>query len=51
MMFFDFQGKKVMLKAVFEGTLGLLALAGSSFWIRALAVICLSTCGSDTDSE
>ena len=51
MMFFDFQGQKVLLKAVFEGTLGLLGQAGSIFWIRVLAASCLSTCGSDTDSE
>ena len=30
-MFFDFQGQKVLLKAVFEGTPGLLAQAGSFF--------------------
>ena len=30
-MFFDFQGKKVLLKAKFEGTPGLLAQAGSIF--------------------
>ena len=50
-MFFDFQGQKVLLKAVFEGTPGLLAQAGSIFWIRALAASCWSTCGSDTDSK
>ena len=31
MMFFDFQGQKVLLKAEFEGTPGLLAQAGSIF--------------------
>ena len=31
-MFFDFQGQKVLLKAEFEGTPGLLAQAGSIFW-------------------
>ena len=51
MMFFDFQGQKVLLKAEFEGTPGLLAQAGSIFWIRALAGSSLSTCGSDTGSE
>ena len=30
-MFFDFQGQKVLLKAEFEGTPGLLAQAGSIF--------------------
>ena len=30
-MFFDFQGQKVLLKAEFEGTPSLLALAGSIF--------------------
>ena len=50
-MFFDFQGQKVLLKAKFEGTLGLLTQAGSIFWIRALATRSLSTYGSDTDSE
>ena len=48
MMFFVFQGHKVLLKAIFEGTPGLLAQAGSIFWIRALAASSLSTCGSDT---
>ena len=51
MMFFDFQGQKVLLKVVFEGTPGHLAQAGSIFWIRALAARSLSTCGSDTDSK
>ena len=51
MMFFDFQGQKVLLKAVFEGTPGLLAQAGSIFWIRTLAASSLSTYGSDTGSE
>ena len=51
MIFFDFQGQKVLLKAIFEGTPGLLARAGSIFWIRALAVSSLSTYGSDKDSE
>ena len=50
-MFFDFQGQKVLLKAIFEGTPGLLARAGSIFWIRALAASSLSTYGSDTDSD
>ena len=50
-MFFDFQGQKVLLKDVFEGTPGLLAQAGSIFWIRTLAASSLSTCGSHTDSE
>ena len=50
-MFFDFQGQKVLLKAVFEGTPGLLAQAGSIFRIRALTASCLSTCGSDMHSE
>ena len=45
-MFFDFQGQKVLLKAEFEGTPSLLAQAGSSFWIRALAASSLSTYGS-----
>ena len=31
MMFFDFQGQKVLLKAEFEGTPGLPAQAGSIF--------------------
>ena len=31
MRFFDFQGHKVLLKAEFEGTPGLLAQAGSNF--------------------
>ena len=48
MMFFDFQGQNVLLKAEFEGTPGLLAQAGSIFWIRALAASSLSTYGSDT---
>ena len=30
-MFFDFQGQKVLLKAEFEGTAGLLAQAGCIF--------------------
>ena len=51
MMFFDFQGKKVLLKAEFEGTTGLLAQAGSNFWIRMLAPNSLNTYGSDTDSK
>ena len=50
-MFFDFQGQKVPLKAEFEGTPGLLAQAGSIFWIRAIAASSLSTYGSDTDFE
>ena len=51
MMFFDFQGLKVLLKAEFEGTPGLLAEEGSIFWIPALAASSLSTYGSDTGSE
>ena len=51
MMFFDFQGQKFLFKAEFGGTPGLLAQAGSIFWIRTLAASSLSTCGSDTDSE
>ena len=51
MMFFDFEGQKVLLKAEFEGTPGFLEQAGSIFWIRTLAVSILSTCGSETDSE
>ena len=51
MMFFDSQGQKVLLKAEFEGTPGLLAEAGSIFWIPALAASSLSTYGSDTGSE
>ena len=47
-MFFDFQGQKVLLKAEFEGTLGLLVQAGSIFWIRMLAASSLITCGSET---
>ena len=50
-MFFDFQGQKVLLKAEFEGTPGLLAKAGSIFWNPALAESSLSTYGSDTGSE
>ena len=49
-MFFDFHGQKVLLKAEFDGTPGLLAQAGSFFWIRALTASSLSTYGSDTDS-
>ena len=37
MMFFDFEAQKVLLKAEFEGTLGILVQAGSIFWIRMLA--------------
>ena len=51
MMFFDFQGQKVLLKAVFEGTPGILAQAESIFWIHALAASSLSSYVSDTDSE
>ena len=51
MMFFDFEAQKVLLKAEFEGTLGILAQAGSIFWIRTLAAGILSTCGSETDTE
>ena len=50
MMFFDFKGQKVLLKAEFEGTPVLLVQVGSIFWIRALAARSLSTYGSDTDS-
>ena len=50
-MFFDFRGQKVQLKAEFEGTPGLLAEAGSIFWIRVLAARSLSTYGSDTGSD
>ena len=50
-MFFDFQGQKVLLKPEVEGTPGLLAKAGITFWIRALTASSLSTYGSDTDSE
>ena len=50
-MFFDFQAQKVLLNAEFEGTTGLLAQAGSIFWIRMLATSILSTCGSETDTE
>ena len=45
------KGQKVLLKAEFEGTLGLLAQAGSFLWIGTLAASILSTCGSETDSE
>ena len=51
MMFFDFQAQKVPLKAEFEGSSGILAQAGSIFWICTLAASILSTCGSETDSE
>ena len=51
MMLFDFQGQKVLLKAEFEGTPGLLAAAGSLFWIPALAARSLRTYASDTGSE
>ena len=51
MMFFDFQGEKVLLKAEFAGTPGLLVEAWSIFWISALAASSFSTYGSDTDSE
>ena len=50
-MFFDFQAQKVLLKAEFEGTLGLLAQGGSIFWICTLAASILSTCGFETDTE
>ena len=50
MMFFDFQGQKVLLKPEVEGTPGLLAEAGSIFWIRALAASSLSNYGFDIDS-
>ena len=50
MMFFDFQGQKVLLKAEFEGTPGLLAQVEVFFWIFALAASRLRTYGSDTDS-
>ena len=51
MMFFDFQGQKVLFKTEVEGTPGLLAEAGSIFWIPALAAGSLSNYGSDTGSE
>ena len=51
MMFFDFQGQKVLLKAEFEGTPVLLAEARISLWIRALAASSLSTYGSDIGSK
>ena len=51
MMFFDFQGQKVLLKPEVKGTPGLLAEAGSIFWIPSLAASSLSTYGSDTGSE
>ena len=44
MMLFDFQGQKVLLKAEFEGTPGLLPLEGSIFWICMLAASIWSTC-------
>ena len=50
-MFFDFEAQKVLLKAEFEGTLGILVQAVSIFWIRMLAASILSTCGSETDTE
>jgi hypothetical protein len=50
-MFFDFQAQKVLLKAEFEGTPGILAQAGSIFKICMLAASILSTCGSETDTE
>ena len=50
-MLFDFQAQKVLLKAKFEDTPGILAQAGSIFWIHMLAASILSTCGSETDSE
>ena len=50
-MFFDFKGQKVLLKAEFEGTPGLLAQAGSIIWIHVLAASSLSTYGSDMGSE
>ena len=50
-MFFDFQGQKVLLKAEFEGSPGLLAEAWSILWISALAVSSFSTYGSETDFE
>ena len=51
MMFFEFQGQKVLLKAEFEDTLGIMAQAESIFGIRTLAASSLNTCGSDMDSE
>ena len=51
MMFFDFEGQKVLLKAESEGIPGLLEEAGSILLIRALAASSLSTYGSDTGSE
>ena len=50
-MFFDFQAQKLLLKAEFEGTSGILAQAGSIFWIRMLPASILRTCGSETDTE
>ena len=50
-MFFDFQAQKVLLKAEIEGTPGILAQAGSIFWICTLVVSILSTCGSEMDAE
>ena len=50
-MFFDFPAQKVLLKDKFEGTLGILAQAGSIFWIRMLTASILSNCGSETDTE
>ena len=43
--------QKVLLKAEFEGTPGLLSQEVSIFWIRALSASSLSTYGSDTGSE
>ena len=50
-MFFDFQAQKVLLKAEFEGTPGILVQARSILWIRTLTASILSTCGSETDTE
>ena len=50
-MFFDFQAQNFLLKAEFEGTLGIQVQVRSICWIRTLAVSILSTCGSETDTE
>ena len=50
-MLFDFQDQKVIRKAEFEGTSGLLAQAGSILWICTLAARILSICGSEIDTE
>ena len=45
MMFFDFQGQKVMLKAEFEGTPGFLAQEGIIFGICMVSASSLSSGG------